>query len=66
VALAISPAIADLVGALTVAYDLLANAVFVPVVDAVLEVRATMTAAIPAMLAGGAVMVSTMIWEGLH
>jgi len=62
----ISLAIADVVGALTVAYDLLVAAVFVPVVGALFWRRATTAAAVSSMLVGSAVMVATMIWKGLY
>lgn len=64
--LIISLVIADVVGALTVAYDLLVAAVFVPVVGALFWKRATTAGAIAAMLAGSTVMIATMIWKGLY
>lgn len=66
VTLIISLAIADVVGALTVAYDLLVAAVFVPVVGALFWKRSTTAGAISSMLVGSVVMIATMFWKGLY
>lgn len=64
--LVIALAVADVVGALTVAYDLLVAAVFVPVVAALFWKRATTAGAVSSMVVGTVVMVATMIWKGLY
>jgi SSS family solute:Na+ symporter len=64
--LVISLAIKDVIGALTVAYDLLVGAVFVPVVGALFWRRATAPAALSAMLIGAVVTVVMMAWRGLY
>lgn len=61
-----SLAIADVVGALTVAYDLLVAAVFVPVVGALFWKRSTTAGAVASMLVGALVMIVTMVWKGLY
>jgi solute:Na+ symporter, SSS family len=61
-----SVAIADVVGALTVAYDLLVACVFVPVIGALFWKRSTTMAAVSSMLVGAVVCIATMIWKGLY
>ena len=55
----------DVVGALTVAYDLLSGALFVPIVGALFWRRATATGALASMLAGSIVVVVFMVKDGL-
>jgi SSS family solute:Na+ symporter len=65
VVLAISVIVSDVVGALTVAYDLLVGALFVPIIGALFWRRATGTGALASMLVGGVVVVGLMAWQGL-
>ena len=65
VVLAISVLVSDVVGALTVAYDLLVGAIFVPVVGALFWRRATGAGALASMLAGGVAVVVLMYLNGL-
>ena len=65
VVLAISLIVSDVVGALTVAYDLLVGALFVPIIGALFWRRATGTGALASMLVGGVVVVGLMAWQGL-
>lgn len=58
-------AVGDVVGALTVAYDLLTGALFVPIVGALFWRRATVPGAISAMIVSGIVVVVLMVTEGL-
>jgi solute:Na+ symporter, SSS family len=53
------------VGALTLAYDLLSGALFVPIVGALFWRRATVAGALASMVAGSAVVVIFMIRDGL-
>jgi len=55
----------DVVGALTVAYDLLSGALFVPIVGALFWGRATAAGALSSMAAGSAAVVLFMIRDGL-
>ena len=55
----------DVVGALTVAYDLLSGALFVPIVGALFWRRATAAGALASMAAGGVAVVLFMAKDGL-
>ncbi|QYJ15940.1 High-affinity proline transporter PutP [Rubrobacter xylanophilus DSM 9941] len=63
--LAISLAVQDVVGALTVAYNLLTGALFVPIIGALFWRRATGAGALVSMLVSSAVVVALMLWQGL-
>jgi SSS family solute:Na+ symporter len=63
--LVISLLVSDVVGALTVAYDLLTGALFVPIVGALFWSRATAAGALASMAAGSAAVVAFMIKDGL-
>jgi len=65
VTLVISLIVSDIVGALTVAYDLLTGALFVPIVGALFWRRATAAVALASMVAGSVVVVIFMIRDGL-
>ena len=65
VVLVIAVIVSDVVGALTVAYDLLVGALFVPIIGALFWTRATGTGALASMLVGGLVVVGLMAWQGL-
>ncbi len=65
VVLVISLIVSDVVGALTVAYDLLSGALFVPIVGALFWRRATAAGALASMAAGSAVVVIFMVLDGL-
>ena len=65
VVLIISLIVSDVVGALTVAYDLLSGALFVPIVGALFWRRATAAGALASMAAGSAVVVIFMVVDGL-
>lgn len=65
VVLAISLAVSDVVGALTVAYNLLTGALFVPIVGALFWKRATSAGALASMLVSSVVVISLMLWQGL-
>src|SRR3712207_9278691 len=65
VTLVISLIVSDVVGALTVAYDLLTGALFVPIVGALFWRRATAAGALASMVAGSVVVVAFMIVDGL-
>ena len=65
VVLVIAVIVSDVVGALTVAYDLLVGALFVPIIGALFWRRATGTGALASMLVGGVVVVGLMAWQGL-
>src|SRR5918995_6858173 len=65
VVLVISLIVSDVVGALTVAYDLLSGALFVPIVGALFWRRATAAGALASMAAGSAVVVIFMVVDGL-
>ncbi len=65
VTLVISLIVSDVVGALTVAYDLLSGALFVPIVGALFWRRATAVGALASMAAGSVVVVVFMIRDGL-
>ena len=65
VVLVISLVVSDVVGALTVAYDLLTGALFVPIVGALFWRRATAAGALASMAAGSVVVVALMIVDGL-
>jgi solute:Na+ symporter, SSS family len=60
-----SIAVNDVVGALTVAYDLLTGALFVPIVGALFWRRATAAGALASMAAGSVVVVVFMVLDGL-
>jgi len=61
----ISLIVSDIVGALTVAYDLLTGALFVPIVGALFWRRATAAVALASTVAGSVVVVIFMIRDGL-
>jgi solute:Na+ symporter, SSS family len=61
----ISLIVSDVVGALTVAYDLLTGALFVPIVGALFWRRATAVGALASMVAGSVVVVVFMVLDGL-
>jgi SSS family solute:Na+ symporter len=63
--LGISLLVKDVIGALTVAYDLLVGAIFVPVVGALFWSRATAAGALTSILAGTVVVVALMFAMGL-
>jgi SSS family solute:Na+ symporter len=63
--LVISLLVKDVVGALTVAYDLLSGALFVPILGAIFWPRATGAGALAAMAAGSVVVVVLMFVRGL-
>jgi SSS family solute:Na+ symporter len=65
VVLIISLIVSDVVGALTVAYDLLSGALFVPIVGALFWRRATTAGALASMAAGSVVVVIFMVVDGL-
>jgi SSS family solute:Na+ symporter len=65
VVLIISLIVSDVVGALTVAYDLLSGALFVPIVGALFWRRATTAGALASMGAGSIVVVIFMVLDGL-
>jgi solute:Na+ symporter, SSS family len=65
VVLVISLIVSDVVGALTVAYDLLSGALFVPIVGALFWRRATTAGALASMGAGSIVVVIFMVLDGL-
>jgi SSS family solute:Na+ symporter len=65
VTLVISLIVSDVIGALTVAYDLLTGALFIPIVGALFWRRATATGALASMLAGSIVVVAFMVKDGL-
>jgi solute:Na+ symporter, SSS family len=65
VVLVISLIVSDVVGALTVAYDLLSGALFVPIVGALFWRRATAAGALASMAAGSVVVVIFMVLDGL-
>ena len=65
VVLVIAVIVSDVVGALTVAYNLLVGALFVPILGALFWRRATGTGALVSMLVGGVVVVGLMAWQGL-
>lgn len=66
VVLVISLIVKDVVGALTVAYDLLSGALFVPIIGAFFWRRATGTGALVAMAVSSVVVVVLMIVLGLY
>ncbi len=65
VVLAISVVVSDVVGALTVAYNLLTGALFVPIIGALFWRRATGAGALISMLISSVVVVVLMITQGL-
>lgn len=65
VVLGISVVVSDVVGALTVAYNLLVGALFVPIIGALFWRGATGAGALASMLVGGLVVVGLMAWQGL-
>src|SRR5215210_7118905 len=65
VTLVISLIVSDVIGALTVAYDLLSGALFVPIVGALFWRRATTAGALTSMAAGSVVVVIFMVLDGL-
>ena len=65
VVLVTSLLVKDVVGGLTVAYDLLSGALLVPIIGALFWRRATGVGALAAMAAGGIVVVVLMLVQGL-
>jgi len=65
VTLVISLIVSDVVGALTVAYDLLTGALFVPIVGALFWRRATAGGALVSMVVSSVVVVVFMVVDGL-
>ena len=65
VVLVMSLLVKDVVGGLTVAYDLLSGALLVPIIGALFWQRATGAGALAAMAAGGVVVVVLMLVQGL-
>ena len=65
VVLVTSLLVKDVVGGLTVAYDLLSGALLVPIIGALFWRRATGAGALAAMAAGGIVVVVLMLVQGL-
>ncbi len=65
VVLVISLAVNDVVGGLTIAYNLLTGALFVPIVGALFWRRATSAGALASMLASSVVVVVLMLTQGL-
>jgi SSS family solute:Na+ symporter len=65
VVLVIALLVKDVVGGLTVAYDLLSGALLVPIIGALFWRRATGAGALAAMVAGGIVVVVLMLVQGL-
>jgi SSS family solute:Na+ symporter len=65
VVIGISLLVKDVVGALTVAYDLLSGALFVPIIGALFWRRATGPGALASMVAGSVVVVTLMLTRGL-
>jgi len=65
VVLVIALLVKDVVGGLTVAYDLLSGALLVPIIGALFWRRATGVGALAAMAAGGIVVVVLMLVQGL-
>ena len=63
---AVSLALNDVVGALTVAYDLLTGALFVPIVLGLLWTRGTGRAAVSSIAVSSVVIVTLMITSGLY
>src|SRR5918998_156764 len=57
--------VSDVIGTLTVAYDLLTGALFVPIVGALFWRRATAAGALASMVAGSVVVVVFMVKDGL-
>ncbi|MQA02524.1 MAG: sodium:solute symporter [Streptosporangiales bacterium] len=57
--------VGDVVGALTVAYDLLTGALFVPIVGALFWRRATAVGAVSAILVSSVVVIVLMVTQGL-
>ena len=66
VVIAISLVLNDVVGALTVAYDLLTGALFVPIVAALLWPRGTAQGAVASIAVSSVVIVVTMIATDLY
>ena len=58
--------VSDVVGALTVAYDLLTGALFVPIIGALFWRRATATGAVSAIVIGSVVVIVLMATQGLY
>jgi SSS family solute:Na+ symporter len=65
IVLVVSLLVTDVVGALTVAYDLLTGALFVSIVGALFWRRATAAGALASMAAGSVVVVVFMVRDGL-
>jgi SSS family solute:Na+ symporter len=63
--LVISVLVSDVIGALTVAYDLLVGAICVPVVGALFWRRATGAGALASIVVGGLTVVALMVRDGL-
>ncbi len=65
VVVGVSLVVQDVVGALTVAYNLLSGALFVPIIGALFWRRATGLGALVSMLVGSVVVVTFMVVDGL-
>ncbi len=65
IVLVVSLLVKDVVGALTVAYDLLVGAVCVPVIGALFWLRATAAGALASIVVGSVVVVTLMFIQGL-
>jgi SSS family solute:Na+ symporter len=63
--IAISVAVQDVVGALTIAYNLLVGALLVPIVGGLFWARSSARAALGSMAAGGVVVVALMLAQGM-
>ena len=63
--IAIALVVRDVVGALTVAYDLLVGALFVPIVGAFFWRRATGAGALISMAVSSVVVIALLLWRGL-
>ncbi len=61
----ISIVIHDVVGALTVAYNLLVGGLLVPILGGLLWKRGTAAGALAAIGAGGVTVLGTMVWKGM-
>lgn len=64
--LVIAALVSDVVGALTVAYDLLTGALFVPIVGALFWRRATSAGAVASIAVSGVVVVALLVTRGLE
>ena len=65
VVIALSVVVQDVVGALTIAYNLLVGALLVPIVGGLFWARASATAALSSIAAGGVVVIVLMVVQGM-